>query len=147
MAFRWENGKWERIIQSTSLYLRSVQNRNRFWFSRLPDLDGLCQFNRKKWLLRKVFRINYTCKLLYILNEKDLPKDQIDLVVCGCFSHSVWSLAIDYQAHLSLGFSRQEYWNGLPFPPPGDLPNPEIKPASPSLAGRFFTTEPPGKSR
>ena len=43
-------------------------------------------------------------------------------------------------APLSMGFPRQEYWRGLPFPPPGDLPNPGIKPASPSLAGRFFTT-------
>ena len=41
--------------------------------------------------------------------------------------------------------SRQEYWSGLPFPPPGDLPDPGIKPASPALAGRFFTTELPGK--
>ena len=42
-------------------------------------------------------------------------------------------------------FSRQEYWGGLPFPPPGDLPNPGIKPDSPVLAGRFFTTAPDGK--
>ena len=45
----------------------------------------------------------------------------------------------------SMGFSRQEYWNGLPFPSPEDLPDPGIKPRSPELAGRFFTTEPPGK--
>ena len=46
------------------------------------------------------------------------------------------------------GISRQEYWHGLPFPPPGDLPNPGMQPVSltfPALAGRFFTTEPPGK--
>ena len=43
------------------------------------------------------------------------------------------------------GFSRQEYWSGLPFPSPGHLPNPRFEPASPTLAGRFFTTEPPGK--
>ena len=52
------------------------------------------------------------------------------------------------QPPLSMGFSRQEYWSGLLFPPPGDLPNPRIKPmslASPSLAGGFFTPEPPGK--
>ena len=45
-------------------------------------------------------------------------------------------------------FSRQEYWSGLPFPAPGDLPNPGIEPVSPGspvLAGGFFTTEPPGK--
>ena len=50
------------------------------------------------------------------------------------------------QAFLSMGFSRQEYWSGLPFPTPGDLPNPEIKPTSPvslALAGRFFTTVSP----
>ena len=47
-----------------------------------------------------------------------------------------------------MGFSREEYWSGLPFPPPGDLPDPGIELASPvfpTLAGGFFTTEPPGK--
>ena len=47
-----------------------------------------------------------------------------------------------------VGFSSQEYWSGLPFPSPEDLPDPEIKPASltsPELAGRFFTTVPCGK--
>ena len=51
------------------------------------------------------------------------------------------------QAPLSMGFSKQEYWRGL-FPSPGDLPNPEIEPVSPvssALAGKLFTTEPPGK--
>jgi len=42
-----------------------------------------------------------------------------------------------------MGFLRQEYWGGLPFPSPGDLPDPGIKLTSPALAGRFFTTEPP----
>ena len=52
------------------------------------------------------------------------------------------------QDPLSMEFSRQDYWSGLPFPLPGDLPDPGIKPASlvfPTLAGRFFTTEPPEK--
>jgi len=47
-----------------------------------------------------------------------------------------------------MGFPWQEYWSGLPFPPPGDLPDPGIETvslASPTLAGRFFTTKPPGK--
>ena len=60
------------------------------------------------------------------------------------------SLAIPWteahQALLSIGFPRQEYWSGLPFPSLGDVPDPGIKLASPGLAGRFFTTEPPGKS-
>ena len=42
-------------------------------------------------------------------------------------------------------FSRQQYWNGLPFPTPGNLHDPGIRPVSPALAGRFFTTETPGK--
>ena len=47
-------------------------------------------------------------------------------------------LVVAHQAPLSMGFSRQEYWSGLPCPPPGDLPDPGIEPASPSLAGGFF---------
>ena len=44
-----------------------------------------------------------------------------------------------------MGSSRQEYWSGLPCPPPGDLPEPGIEPVSPALAGGFFTTKPCGK--
>ena len=47
-----------------------------------------------------------------------------------------------------MGFTRQEYWSGFPYPPPGDLPDPGIElasPVAPALAGRFFTIEPPGK--
>ena len=56
---------------------------------------------------------------------------------------TLWTAACP--APLSTGFFRQEYWCGLPFPPPGDLPNPGIEPMSPALARGFFTTEPPGK--
>ena len=45
------------------------------------------------------------------------------------------------QVPLSMGFPRQEYWSGLPCPLPGDLPDPQIEPASPALAGGFFTTD------
>ena len=51
-----------------------------------------------------------------------------------------WTVAC--QAPLFIDFSRQEYWSGLPFSSPGDLPDPEIKPSSPVLASRFFITEP-----
>ena len=44
-----------------------------------------------------------------------------------------------------MGFHKQGYWSGLPFPSPEDLPGPGIKPVSPALTGRFFTTEPIGK--
>ena len=54
-----------------------------------------------------------------------------------------WTVA--FQAPLFMGFSRQEYWSGLPFPPAGDLPDPGIEPTSPALAGGFFSTRPPEK--
>ena len=54
-------------------------------------------------------------------------------------SATPWTVA--HQPPLSMEFSRQEHWSGLPFPPPGDLPNPVIKPTSPALAGGFFTAE------
>ena len=50
------------------------------------------------------------------------------------------------QALLSMEFSRQEYWNGLPCPTPGDLPHPRTEPESPTLAEGLFITEPPWKS-
>ena len=73
-------------------------------------------------------------------------------VMCTCvlshvrFYATPWAVA--HQAPVSVGFPRKEYWSGLPFPTPGDLPDPGIKPvslASPALAGGFFTTVPPGK--
>ena len=52
---------------------------------------------------------------------------------------------IGYQAPPSMGFSRQEYWSGFPFPSPGDLPDPGIKPRSPALWADALPSEPPGK--
>ena len=77
------------------------------------------------------------------------------LLVCVCVCAQLlsrvllletpWTVA--HQLLLSMGFLRQEYWSGLPFPSPGDLPDPgmeSVSPATPTLAGRFFTTESPG---
>ena len=50
-----------------------------------------------------------------------------------------------HQASPSMGFSRQEYWSGLPFPSPGDVPDPGIKPRSPALQADALPSEPPGK--
>ena len=68
--------------------------------------------------------------------------------VCDLFSHvqlfaTPWT--IDLQAPLSTRYFRQEYWNGLPFPSEGDLPNPGIKPRSPALQADSLPSEPPGK--
>ena len=71
--------------------------------------------------------------------------------MCLCVLSHVWLFVtpwtVAHQAPLPMEFSRQEYWSGLPFPSSGYLPNPGIKPASPGLAHRFCTTEPPGKLR
>ena len=74
-------------------------------------------------------------------------------IVCGCVgvhthcsvvssSATVWT--VTHQTSLSTEFSRQEHWSGFPFPSPGNLPDPGINPASPALAGGFFTTTAPG---
>ena len=52
---------------------------------------------------------------------------------------------VSHQASPSMGFSRQEYWSGLPFPSPGDLPDPGIEPTSLTLEADALTSEPPGK--
>ena len=56
---------------------------------------------------------------------------------------TLWT--VSYQASLSMGFSKQEYWSGLPFPSPGDLPDPGIEPESPTLEADALPSEPPGK--
>ena len=67
------------------------------------------------------------------------------MCLCSCLILcDPWTVA--RQAPPSMGFPRQEYWSGLPFPSPGDLPGPGIEPMAPALAGGFFITEPPGKS-
>ena len=62
---------------------------------------------------------------------------QLHLTLCD-----PWTVA--HQAPPSMGFSRQEYWSGLPFPSPGDFPGPGIEPRSPALEADALTSEPPG---
>ena len=78
-------------------------------------------------------KTQYTCVISYLVVSSSLQPH---------------GLYVAHQAPLSMGFSRQEYWSGLPFPSPGDFPNPGIEPASlvsPASAGKFLTTEPPRK--
>ena len=60
-------------------------------------------------------------------------------------SNSLQPWTVAYQVPPSMGFSRQEYWSGLPFPSPGDLPDPGIEPGSPTLQADSLPSEPPGK--
>ena len=81
-------------------------------------------------------------------------RDKVSLAwvcLCVCRLSHVWLFVtrwiVDSHGPLSMEFSRHEYWSGLPFHSPGNLPDPGIGPASLTLSGRVFTTEPPGKHR
>ena len=74
--------------------------------------------------------------------EKPQQNCKVKSLSCVWLFATRWTVA--YQAPLSMGFSRQEYWSGLLFPSPGGLPNPGIKPRSPTLEGDTLTSEPPG---
>ena len=83
-------------------------------------------------------------------SAQSLISSLASVCVCVCYSLSraqlfvtPWTVA--HQAPLSMGFSRQEYWSRLPFPPPGDFANPGIEPKSPALQADSFLSEPPGK--
>ena len=87
-------------------------------------------------------------KLISGASHEFILNKQLILLICLVVSDSyvtLWTVA--HQDPLFTEFSRQEYWIGLPFPSPGALPRPGIKPASPALAGGFFTTEPLGNGR
>ena len=86
---------------------------------------------------------------LHLLHWKGILYHQATREACACmlshFSHvrffvTLWTVA--HQAPLSMGFPRQQYWSGLPFPPPGDLPDPGIKSGAPALQVDLLT-EPP----
>ena len=84
--------------------------------------------------------------MVIIFSLRDICQ-HMHVCVCESLSHAQlyvtpWTVA--HQASLSIGFPKQEYWSGLPFPFPEDLPDPGIEPMSPALAGGFLTAEPPG---
>ena len=122
--------------------------------------------NRARWLLGftgidAAWEINTSCTSAVGQVQKQVPRALVGIwrdhdcsliwVYVLTQSHLDLCESMDCvarQASLSMGLPRQEYWNGLPLPSPGDLPDPGMKslsPVSPTLAGGFFTTEPPGK--
>ena len=77
------------------------------------------------------------------VQQSDSVKDMyVQLLSLVQHFATLWTVVL--RAPLSMGFTWQEYWRGLPFPPPGDPPNPGIEPTSPVQAGRVFTAEPQG---
>ena len=142
----------------TSIYGVAWGNKTRSWFlaasltRRLLLLNGtVCFFARslKFGLWEWYSKIDLMWSIFYMYigtPQKIFAQGPISVQFsCSVMSNSSaisWTIA--HQAHLSMVFPRQEYWSGLPFPYPGDLPNPGIEPTSPALAGRFFTVEPSG---
>ena len=84
--------------------------------------------------------IIYVCVCMYICIYIYIVK----LLSHVCLLVTPWTVA--HQAPPSMEFSRQEYWSGLPFPSPGDLPDPGVKPGSPALQADALPSEPPGIS-
>ena len=81
-------------------------------------------------------------KMAPVMLERKKVKVKVKLLSLVPLFGIPWTVV--YQASLSMGFSRQEYWSGLPFLSPGDLPNPGIKPGSPTLQADVLPSEPPG---
>ena len=125
---------------------RNIFTKKNFLYNltrKICDLGLVC-------MKSKIFQISL-CHLLYLFCPDYLPSAVC--VLCWlshftCVQILCNSVTEACQVSLFMGFSRQEYWSGLPFPSPGDLPDPGIEPRSlmfPALAGRFFTTSTPGK--
>ena len=109
----------------------------------LPSPSNFLISKELLWGLYKIIWAEESAQYWHILNVNEWQLTSN--CVCACESLSyVWLFVtprtIAHQAPLSMEFSRQEYCSGLPFPPPGDLPNAWIKPTSLALAGGFFTT-------
>ena len=96
------------------------------------------------WSFSRPLKVNRNV-LKEILLGLGKQRVKVKLLSCVQLFATPWTVA--YQAPLSMGFSRQECWSGLPFPSPGDLPNPGIEPGSPTLQADALPSEPPGKQR
>ena len=100
------------------------------------------------WCWRRLLRVLWTARRsnLSILKESTLTIHwKVKVKLLSCVRLFATPRTVAYQAPQSMGFSRQEYWSGLPFPSPGDLPNPGIEPGSPTLQADALSSEPPGK--
>jgi len=126
-------------LHSSSMYFLTWK------FAQRKDLEPKYPRCRKAHIMSGVM----TAKEPSIAKPSAITEEKNWLIVCMyvcelnrvCLLMTPWTVA--HQAPLSIGFPRQEYWSGLPWPPPGDLSNLGIEPASfmaPALAGRFFTT-------
>ena len=116
------------------------------------SVHGILQARIPEWTAMpppgNLYTQEFNPRLLFLLHWQvsSLPlkvKVKVKLLSHVQLFATSWTVA--YQAPLSMRFSRQEYWSGLPFPSPGDLPDPGIEPRSPALESDALTSEPPGK--
>ena len=131
---------WRRERQPTPVFL---PGKSHGWWS----LAGYSPWGRKSWTqLSDSTATTYNSNFMLFTSEHvDLYslKVKVKLLSRVQLFATPWTVA--YQAPPSMGFSRQEYCSGLPFPSPGELPNPRIEPGSPALQTDALPSEPPGK--
>ena len=135
----WVGGKdmlgLEAIVRNLAFIVSYMRAVTEFWTEEWCEL-----FTFKRITLTSLLKKNKTKHWSAGWKEETSYKD--DTYVAWLFEAPQ---IVARQASLSVGFPRQEYWRGLPFSPPGDFCDLGIEPTSPASAGRFFTTEPPGK--
>ena len=134
-TFILPSGTWNR---SLSKLIARVVCTSHWPESATIEYSPLTKYYRRRLLL---FRLNRGILLERFVAKSASGGGCCYLVTTPCLTLCDPRTAA-HQAPLSIGFSRQEYWSGLPFPPPGDLPDPGIKPTSPALAAGFFTIVP-----
>ena len=93
--------------------------------------------------MKKTSEISWVLPHIFVVAVQLLKKVKMKSLSRFWLFATPWTVA--YQAPPSMGFSRQEYWSGLPFPSPGDLPDRGVEPGSPEFQAEALTSEPPGK--
>ena len=133
------------LSYTAQFYLIPKSLRGRKYFKRKPSTEYLSLFSLESLLLKSWLTQNlYNAFKLYFFFPSLIRSLGGGLVANSCPTlATLWTIAC--QAPLSVGFSRQEYWSGLPFPSPGNLPNPWIEPRSPTLQADSLPTELRGK--
>ena len=146
-VYQKASGNWDSILKSKDITLLTKVHIVKAMVFLVVMYGCESQTIKKaEWWRIDAFKLWCWRRLESSLDCKIKPvnlKVKVKLLSRVRLSATPWTVA--YQAPPSMGFSRQEHWSGLPFPSPGDLHNPGIKPGSPALKADALTSEPPGK--